>query len=398
MTTRSTAFFINGGAGRVIASIPALEKFREANPDDDFIIVCEGGTEFYKGHPDLDKRAYDLWHKHLFNDKIKDRNCVSPEPYRNWYYYNQKASLGQAFDMIINNLDEPRELSIPTIKLNREEALNGEITLNEVRQITGKEKVIIIQPFGRGVSYRDGVFNDSTSRSIEYEDLVNLIKKLQKKNHAVMVMAEMPIDFSVAKIEVPVPIPQGITLRQWAGLIKGCDYFIGCDSVGQHIAHATDTPATVITGSTYPINISHVNHKKFDIIDLGEKEREYAPIRITPDEMCDRINDGIMKMSEARVEEVVKSVQNGLKKYPAKQTEIKMKAQLQGEGQQQQGEVCPVHGVVHEHGHQHHMPQQGMPMMAPPQAMNEAMAASTAMSSQFGVVPPKFNPSATKEK
>ena len=395
MTTRSTAFFINGGAGRVIASIPALELFRKQNPDDDFIIVCEGGTEFYKGHPDLDKRAYDLWHKHLFNDKIKDRNCVSPEPYRNWFYYNQKASLAQAFDLEINKeVTEPRDLQLPTIKLNREEVLNGEITLNEVRQITGKEKVIVIQPFGRGVSYRDGVFNDSTSRSIEYEDLVNLIKKLQKKNHAVMVMAEMPIDFSVANIEVPVPIPQGITLRQWAGLIKGCDYFIGCDSVGQHIAYALGTPATVITGSTYPINTTHINHKKFEIIDLGEKHREYAPIRITPDEVCDRMNDGVMKMREIDVESVVKSVQNGLKKYPQPNTEIKMKAQLQGEGQQQRGEVCPVHGVVHEHGHTH---QHQAPAQAPQMPFAPQMA-QTAMSSQFGVVPPVFKPEGSKEK
>ena len=40
MSKRSTAFFINGGAGRVITSIPALEKFHEENPDDDFVIVC----------------------------------------------------------------------------------------------------------------------------------------------------------------------------------------------------------------------------------------------------------------------------------------------------------------------------------------------------------------------
>ena len=139
--TRSTAFFINGGAGRVLASIPALELFRQENPDDDFIIVCEGGTEFYKGHWDLDKRAYDVWHKNLFQDKIKDRNCVSPEPYRVWDYYNQTASLAQAFDIQINNLEGPRDLPKPTLKLNREEVLNGEITLNEVRQITGKEKV-----------------------------------------------------------------------------------------------------------------------------------------------------------------------------------------------------------------------------------------------------------------
>ena len=34
-------------------------------------------------------------------------------------------------------------------------------------------------------------------------------------------MAEMPIDFSAAKVEIPVPLPTGITLRQWAGL-KRC--------------------------------------------------------------------------------------------------------------------------------------------------------------------------------
>ena len=392
MTKRSTAFFINGGAGRVIASIPALEKFRKNNPDDNFMIVCEGGTEFYKGHPDLDARAYDVWHKHLFQDKIKDRNCVSPEPYRNWHYYNQKASLAQAFDLEINGGDEPATLDVPTIKLNREEVLNGEITINEVKEITGKDKVVIVQPFGRGISYRDGVFNDSTSRSVEYEDLVNLIKKLHKKGHAVMVMAEMPIDFTASKIEVPVPIPQGITLRQWAGLIKACDYFIGCDSVGQHISYALDVPTTAIIGSTYPINTSHVNSKKVDIIDLGKDKRQYAPIRITPDEQCDRMNDGIMKMREVDVEAVVKSVQNGLKKFPKQEVAIKEKARLQGEGTQQQPEVCPVHGVAHEHGHTHSHATPSMPSVSP------AMATSTAMSSQFGVVPPFMKQGNTEKK
>ena len=67
---RNTAIFINGGAGRVIASIPALELFATENPDDDFIIVCEGGTDFYKGHPVLHAKAYDNWHKNLFQEKL----------------------------------------------------------------------------------------------------------------------------------------------------------------------------------------------------------------------------------------------------------------------------------------------------------------------------------------
>ena len=85
---RSKVFFINGGAGRVVASIPALEKYAETH--DDFIIVCEGGMNFYRGHSILHKYAYDNWHKGLFEDKIKDRDCVTPEPYRQWHYYNQK--------------------------------------------------------------------------------------------------------------------------------------------------------------------------------------------------------------------------------------------------------------------------------------------------------------------
>ena len=94
---------MNGGAGRVIASVPAFELYLKENPKDDFIIVCEGGTDFYKGHPTLSRRVFDHWHKGLFETYIKDRNCVSPEPYRVWEYYNQKCSLAQAFDIEINN-------------------------------------------------------------------------------------------------------------------------------------------------------------------------------------------------------------------------------------------------------------------------------------------------------
>jgi hypothetical protein len=61
--SRSKAFFINGGAGRMISSVPAFEKYLEESDDKDFIIVCEGGTDVFKGHPKLDDRAYDVWHK-----------------------------------------------------------------------------------------------------------------------------------------------------------------------------------------------------------------------------------------------------------------------------------------------------------------------------------------------
>ena len=125
MSKRNTAFFINGGAGRVITSIPALEKYHEENPDDDFILVCEGGTDFYKGHPILHKKAYDIWHKNLFEDKLKDRNLVTPEPYRVFEYYNQQASLSQCYDIEINKKGV-RELPRPTLKLSQQELMTGQ--------------------------------------------------------------------------------------------------------------------------------------------------------------------------------------------------------------------------------------------------------------------------------
>ena len=70
---RSKAFFVNGGYGRVVNSIPGFELYAKESGDDDFVIICEGGTDAFKGHPDLDHRAYDNWHKNLFNEKLNGK-------------------------------------------------------------------------------------------------------------------------------------------------------------------------------------------------------------------------------------------------------------------------------------------------------------------------------------
>ena len=76
MTVRSKAFFINGGAGRVLCSIPAFEKYAEESGDEDFVIVCEGGMDLYRGHPVLQNKAYEVWHKGLFSEHLKDKDLM----------------------------------------------------------------------------------------------------------------------------------------------------------------------------------------------------------------------------------------------------------------------------------------------------------------------------------
>lgn len=293
---RSKAFFINGGYGRVVSSIPALELYVEESGDEDFIVVCEGGTDAFKGHPLLDHRAYDHWHKNLFQEKIKDKDIVTTEPYRIWEYYNQQCSIAQAFDIQINNKGV-RTLPKPKIFLSKEELVIGRKLVNDVKEKVKKDKIIVIQPFGRGMQYIDSSFVDSSGRSIEYKDFKTLIRKLQSKNFGVITMAEMAFDFKAEKFTDDVAMPEQVSLRQWAAIIKYADHFLGCDSVGQHLAYSVNTPATVVLGATYPINVSYINDDNVNIVDLGMHDRIYDPIRIMPDEATTRHNENIMSMT-----------------------------------------------------------------------------------------------------
>ena len=41
-TKRSKAIFLNGGIGRILCAIPAIEKYQKESGDEDFIVVIEG--------------------------------------------------------------------------------------------------------------------------------------------------------------------------------------------------------------------------------------------------------------------------------------------------------------------------------------------------------------------
>jgi ADP-heptose:LPS heptosyltransferase len=308
-TTRSKAFFMNGGAGRVICSIPALEKYAEESGDKDFIIVCEGGTEFYKGHPLLDSKAYDSWQKNIFQDKLKNMDLISPEPYRVWEYFNQKCSLAQAFDIEINNASV-RELPLPSLMLSREEQLSGKKIINEVKTALKKDKTVVFQPFGRGIGDQDGILSDPSGRSVEHDSVINLIQKLQKDDWGVILMSELKIDTKQTELQEDIAQPEGATLRDWAAIIAGADLFLGCDSVGQHISHSLGVPTVSILGSTYPINVSYPETDRFKVIDLGEGGRQYSPIRIVQDESVDRANERLMYMTPEIEDFVIEEIKN----------------------------------------------------------------------------------------
>ena len=345
--SRSKAFFVSGGAGRVICSIPAFEKYAEESGDKDFTIVCEGGMDFYRGHPVLQKHAYEVWHKGLFDQHLRDKDIVTPEPYRINEYFNQECSLAQAFDIEINGLEDPRELPSPTITLNKFETISGYQTLQEIKSQLNKDKALIVQPFGRSVTQMGEYLIDSTSRSFEVVNIINIIEKLREK-YAIIVMSDLALPIPENE-KHPVALPREPNLRLWAAMIKSADHFLGCDSVGQHMAKALDKTATVVIGSTVPINITYLNDKNFDIIDVGaDKGRNYSPIRMTMDDEKDRQNDGAMEMNKEDEQKVIDSCIKFLGRG----------GEFQGKFvQQEQQNVCTNPDHNHNHpGHNHNVP------------------------------------------
>ena len=301
------AFFINGGAGRVLCSIPALEKYAETH--DDFIIVAESWGELYLCCPNLREHVYPMGHKGLFEEKLLDKEIVSPEPYRVNQYFNQKCNLIQAFDIIINDLDEPRELPKIKLDISKEDQITGYNIITEVRQNLEKEKVVVFQPFGQGSKVSGNFIYDSSGRSFEVSNVIQIIERLKEK-YGVILMSDIDIP---GWTQMGVAKPKEIGLNGWAGVINGADYFLGCDSVGQHFAHAVNTPACVVIGSTFPENISYPQSSNFNIIDNGKGKRKYSPIRITFNIDCDRNNESLMVMEERQIDDIVKTIDKKLK-------------------------------------------------------------------------------------
>ena len=190
MKKRSKVFFINGGAGRVVCSIPAFENYIKESGDNDFAIVAESGYEIYTGHEQLHDKVYSPFHKNLFRDVIKNRDIIQPEPYRINEYYNQECSLAQAFDMEINHLDSPRELQTPSIPLFRDEIANAIQMIEEIKEKSNKEKAIVFQPFGRGIRQVKDELIDDSYRSLELDNVKKIVEYLRKK-FAIILMSEI---------------------------------------------------------------------------------------------------------------------------------------------------------------------------------------------------------------
>jgi hypothetical protein len=300
-----TIIYIDGGAGRVIAAIPALLKYHRLNPDRQWAVIINAWSNLLWGIPELQDRVYDTDNKGIFDNLIKDaEEFIAPEPYRLPGYYRQELSLVEAFDVEINKTTDHSDLKPPQIIVGKAEKQFAANTIAAVKEEQKKNKTIVIQPFGRGARIDGGAVIDDASRSLSPDSFIALLKKLTQKYN--LIFFGEP-DFQIVSDTYTTKMVPETTLRQWASIVEASDYFIGVDSVGQHIARAVNVPGTVIFGSTFPKNTSYPDY--FQIIEKTN-QRKYSPIRIAGLDvvLADLYNDSCMTFSDEEINKIYNKI------------------------------------------------------------------------------------------
>lgn len=300
-----TVIYIDGGAGRVVAAIPALLKYHRQNPDQDWCVIIPSWHYLYWGIPELQDRTFDTETKGIFENLIQ--NCerfLSPEPYRVPAYFRQEISLSEAFDREINCTDDHSDLGTPVMVTNRAEKRWAKNIIETTRQQQGKTKTILIQPFGRGARVDAGEVLDDGCRSLSIDSYLVLAKKLAVRYNLIF-MGDP--DFQIPSDSYAHKMPPETDLRMWAAIVEQCDYLVGIDSVAQHFARAFNRPGTVLFGSTFPVNTSYPDW--FQIIEK-EVAKKYSAIRISAleSQLADRLNDQMMQWNENEVNEIYHAI------------------------------------------------------------------------------------------
>ena len=144
-------FWIDGGAGRAIAAIPAFIKYARLNPNEEWAILVAAWDFLYWGIPELQDRVYSIDTKGVFDNVVKKaEKIITPEPYRLPAYFRQEISLVQAFDREINNTTDHSDLGAPILTFNKMEELAAKNAIADVKNAQKRQKTVVFQPFGRG--------------------------------------------------------------------------------------------------------------------------------------------------------------------------------------------------------------------------------------------------------
>lgn len=306
----TTIISLDGGFGRIITAIPALLKYHKNHPGEEWYIMIPGWDFITWGFPELQERTFNPDARGSFDLFWKADKVITPEPYRVPAYYRNEISLRESFDICINDSTDHGDLPPMQLRLSSPERRKAYEIIEEAKKKHKKKKTILLQPYGSAATpHPSGIFDDSL-RSIPDKMLNYFIDNLSKDYNLIFMGAK---EFYNIKTYKPDPDPN---LREWCAIIDAVDYFIGCDSCGQHICKALNKPASVVIAGTHRVNVT------YDGFHIIERDVPFYPdsMRISgfQSHMSSRLNEPRIQFTSEEIEnayqEIIFSIEGEVKK------------------------------------------------------------------------------------
>ena len=278
---------IDGGVGRCICAIPALEKLAESRE----VIVLTGHPEVFYYHPAMHK-VYGITREYLFDDVIQHCEFVFPEPYWDYHYYQRRRHLTESFYALLNKGDPPGKLK-PVIYISKEEDDGAREYIKNIKTQIGSRKIVAFQPFGAGFDPSTGV--DNSNRSMTYATVDFIFSNLTDECCFLNFSSVSMKNKSLCVDEFP--------LRKRFALSQYCDYFIGVDSFAAHVCYSMGIPGTQFMGSTNATNVGYPDY--YHTVYREGYPKGYVSYRISG---CVDKNQGAMNFSEQELANIISDI------------------------------------------------------------------------------------------
>ena len=253
---------IDGGIGRVLCAVPALEKLSELRK----VSVLTSFPEVFMHNPKIYK-TYSLNREYLWDDVIKHGHFLFPEPYFNHLYYNQIHHLMQSFNFLLTG--DAGHVSTPNLYLTEDEKAWASNFMEMRKQEFPGKDVVLLQCFGSTAMLGEGgTTQDPTHRSLPSYAADAICRNT---NHLYVNISHIPMDYSNVW-------QQQFTLRQLFALAAHCDFVISIDSCLSHIGAAFGKRGLVFFGGTFPQNLSYPSYR---VIQREGYPKHYHPNRFS---------------------------------------------------------------------------------------------------------------------
>lgn len=275
---------IDGGLGRIICAIPALEQMAKTRR----VIVLTTFPEVFWNNPNIYK-VYNLNREYLWDDVIKHGEFLNPEPYHNHKYYNQELHLIQTFNLLITG--DAGDIVTPNLYLSSEEEDFAEEFISARKREFGKD-IVMLQCFGSGASVSNQTTHDTSNRSLPVK-VVDAICN----NTDILYINASHINMDYRNVW-----QQTFTSRQIFALTSRCDFVVGIDSYLLHVGNAFRKQGLAFFGGTFPENLGY---SQYQII-----RKSGFPVSYVPNRMTGYVNEnnGALEFDNVEISQILRSI------------------------------------------------------------------------------------------